>query len=142
MENEKNKFQFQIVGIELLSGEILPLTMELKEVMDFTFQVNIEHRLEENLKLFFVVVKVEVGDKENKRYGSITVSCIFKLNNIEEIIEVKENSRSVPPNISTLLNSISISTTRGVMFSTFKGTYLHNVVLPIVDPNAFISLSK
>ena len=35
--------------------------------------------------------------------------------------------------ISTL-NSISISTTRGMMFSAFRGTFLHNAILPLIDP--------
>jgi hypothetical protein len=36
-----------------------------------------------------------------------------------------------------MLNRISISTTRGAMFSTFKGTFLHAAILPIVDPKNF-----
>jgi uncharacterized protein YbbC (DUF1343 family) len=41
-----------------------------------------------------------------------------------------------------MLNSISLSTTRGAMFSTFKGTFLHGAVLPIIDPKQFQALDQ
>jgi hypothetical protein len=36
------------------------------------------------------------------------------------------------------INSISMDTLRGIMFSKFMGTYLHNAILPIIDSEQFI----
>ena len=47
--------------------------------------------------------------------------------------------QELPTDIIVTINSISISTIRGIMFSTFKGTYLHNAFLPIIDPKSFNS---
>ena len=35
------------------------------------------------------------------------------------------------------LNSISLSTLRGAMFNHFKGTFLHEAILPVIDPGSF-----
>ena len=43
----------------------------------------------------------------------------------------------LPQEFITLLNSIALSTTRGVMFSQFRGTVLHNAILPIIAPAKF-----
>jgi hypothetical protein len=43
----------------------------------------------------------------------------------------------LPSGIIDLLNSVSVSTVRGMMFSAFKGTFLHNAVLPVIDPKTF-----
>jgi hypothetical protein len=47
------------------------------------------------------------------------------------------NEVKLPSDIIIAMNSISISTIRGIMFSTFKGTYLHNAFLPVIDPKSF-----
>lgn len=49
---------------------------------------------------------------------------------------------SFPDNILVTFNSISISTMRGLMFAQFKGTFLHNAILPIIDPGSFITNDK
>ncbi|HEX6428032.1 MAG TPA: hypothetical protein VF008_10120, partial [Niastella sp.] len=66
--------------------------------------------------------------------GSLIVSCIFQLENFEQVIQFDaENKLNVPQPLIDLVNTISISTVRGIMFSIFKGTMLHNAFLPIID---------
>jgi len=35
------------------------------------------------------------------------------------------------------VNSIALSTTRGLLFAQFRGTPLHNTILPLIDPADF-----
>lgn len=88
-----------------------------------------------------VFVKVIIYTRNLKTpHGEIIVNNIFSIKDLEILTEKKEEAKtSIQQNIIELLSSISISTTRGVMAATFKGTYLHNAVLPVVDPK---SLSK
>lgn len=53
-------------------------------------------------------------------------SCTFNIKNIAEI-------NKLPKKAFDTLNDIAISTVRGLMFSSFRGTFLHNAILPIVD---------
>ena len=67
--------------------------------------------------------------------GALSVSCIFDIVNFEDVITVEADGKvNIPQRLIETLNIISISTTRGVMFSTFKGTFLHSAILPIIDP--------
>ena len=59
----------------------------------------------------------------------------FEFENLASFVVDKEVK--LPSDIIIAINSISISTIRGIMFSTFKGTYLHNAFLPVIDPKAF-----
>jgi hypothetical protein len=43
---------------------------------------------------------------------------------------------NVPQGLTELLAVQAIATMRGIMFSTFKGTFLHNAVLPLIDTRA------
>ena len=45
---------------------------------------------------------------------------------------------TMPGALAEILNSISISTTRGVMYAAFRGTFLQHAILPIVDPRQLV----
>ena len=87
----------------------------------------------------FVIVSVEIrSEDQNHILGSLAVSCIYSIVNFDEVIKIEADGKlDIPQPLVEILNSISISTTRGVMFSAFKGTFLHNAFLPIVDPRSF-----
>jgi hypothetical protein len=86
-----------------------------------------------------VIVHVEIkNDDHSVVLGSLSVSCIFEILNFEDVIKVEADGKvNIPQRLIETLNIISVSTTRGVMFSTFKGTFLHGAVLPIIDPKQF-----
>lgn len=44
---------------------------------------------------------------------------------------------TLPTGLALTLNSISLSTTRGILFERLRGTTLQALVLPIIDPSAF-----
>ena len=129
----------QLRAVELLANSINPPQSSEVNLTNFNFNINIESKVDSPNKLFFVIVNVEIKC-ENLKYhlGDISVSCVFNIANFEEIVKIEANGRiNIPTPLFETLNSISISTTRGVMFSTFKGTFLHNAILPIVNPRAF-----
>jgi len=110
---------------------------------NFKFNITVENRFDSSNKLVFAIVNVEIKT-ENLAHtlGSVSVSCFYHMSNYDDIIEVKEKISSLPPLLRETINSVSISTTRGVMFSIFKGTILHNALLPVVDPKQFNEMHK
>jgi hypothetical protein len=44
---------------------------------------------------------------------------------------------AIPDPIVETLNILTIGTARGIMFSEFKGTWLHSNFLPVIDPKSF-----
>jgi hypothetical protein len=139
IENKDFNVEMQIRSIEVLNGSLQLPAAQNTAITTFNFNINIESTADAPNKLVFVIVHVEIkNDDHSLVLGALSVSCIFEIVNFDEVIEIEENEKLViPQRLIETLNIISISTTRGVMFSTFKGTFLHGAVLPIIDPKQF-----
>ena len=131
----------KLTGIELLSSSLSRPELAGTDQGVFLFNVRIIHDVTRDKKLVFVIVHVDIDSLEDKKnVGSVAVSLIFNIDNFEEVVTMRDDQNfTLTDELKDVLNSIAISTTRGVMFSTFKGTYLHNAVLPIVDPRQMVN---
>ncbi len=141
-ENKAPLLNFQIGGVEVINCSFgLPPSPPLANPTNFNFNVKIENKLDHVNKLILVITHIEIATQDDPlvKLGSISVACIFNIENYGGIVSVgKEKSNVViHDDISLLLNSLSISTTRGVMAQLFKGTFLHAAILPIIDPKGF-----
>lgn len=136
MENNGSNVDLKIKAIELINSSLqLPVGQNVA-ITSFNYNINIESRADAPNKLVFVIVHVEIKNNEQSYVlGALSVSCIFEIVNFEEVIKTEPDGKLIIPQpLIDTLNSVSISTTRGVMFSTFKGTYLHNAILPVIEP--------
>jgi hypothetical protein len=137
---ESKIFNFQIKSVELIKQNLeLPET-KINPITSFNFNIGVEQKLDYKNKLLIVITHVEITPTENLdlKLGSASVACVFSIENFEEVI--KSDKKGVPhvdEIITQTLNSISISTSRGVLSQVFKGTFLHQAVLPVLDPKAF-----
>lgn len=136
-ENKDYSVELQLKGIEILSQSInLPQSNDFT-VNGFTFDIGVEIKFEPTNKLIFVFVNIIIFDNKEQQLilGSALVNNIFLITNYNDIIQIDKNNKiTLPTDVIMLLNSMSISTTRGVLFGIFKGTFLHNAILPIIDP--------
>lgn len=136
---------FALLNIEVLSSQLCYPEMKTIETKEFKFKIesNASFTIEKNQ--VFVTILVRVMDEAMQTlFGSIQTGIAFKLENLEGLlIKDDEGNQNLPIPLIEILNSISISTTRGVMFSRFMGTYLGSAILPIIDPKAMTaSLGK
>lgn len=139
IENKDFTVDLQLKSIELLKGSIsLPSVPEVS-LNNFNFNISLESKADATNKILFVIVSVEIrSEDQNHVLGSLAVSCIYSIVNFDEVVKIEADGKlDIPQPLVEILNLISISTTRGVMFSTYKGTFLHNAFLPIVDPRSF-----
>jgi hypothetical protein len=133
---ETQNISFRLKNIELIQYNIKPIDYILSPDVIFKFTINIEHLV--NIKDNIIAIKpnIEIFTEENETIlGTLTASLVFEFDNLSAF--VIENEIKLPLDIIIAINSLSISTVRGIMFSTFKGTYLHNAFLPVIDPKAF-----
>jgi transcriptional regulator with XRE-family HTH domain len=140
----KEDIQLQLKTLELIDFSLSFPQKEKRDAKVFYFNINIEHKINKEKKLVFVIINVNVfhEDKETN-LGSLKTSCNFEITDIDKFCEFSQPDKiKLPLEIIETLNSISLSTTRGVMFSQFKGTFLHNAVLPVIDPKVFKTESK
>lgn len=140
---KKNEVNFSLVGVELLKASLNHPETAIPPQMNFQYDVTVEHRfrLEEELFLIFTNVDVTNEDKTSLM-GSVKTSCVYRINDLKSYIEKEANTVNLPIDIIDALNSISISTSRGIMYSYFRGTFLHNAHLPLVDPKQLRPSSK
>jgi hypothetical protein len=139
-KNKSFSAEIKFTGIELLKSAInIPSSQDIP-LNNFNFNINIESKGDAEKKLLFVIVNVEVKSFDQKEIlGLIITSCIYEITKFTEFVEVDSNGAMIiNPQLVEILNSISISTTRGAMFTMFKGTYLHQAILPIIDPKSFL----
>jgi hypothetical protein len=133
--------EIQFRSIELISSNITALLFNIENNNAFTFEIKTEIQLNQENKFIIVIISVQIfNESKDFQLGSLTTNNIYFIENYESIVTQEGNGKvSIPDTIVTSLNSISISTTRGVMWNTFKGTFLHNAILPILDPQCIIN---
>lgn len=129
---------FSLKGIDLLECRIIQPKTQGADLNVFHYDILIEHQVNNELNILQVVTHVELfNEARDFNFGAIKVGCAFELDDLKKYFDNKTKNYIIPKGIIEVLNSVSISTTRGVMFSQLRGTYLHNAILPIIDPKTF-----
>lgn len=139
-KHKNDIFNFQIKSIELLKHNFDVPTKPIGEVIDFNFNVGLEQKLDHTKKLFIVIIHVDIMSAQNLDFklGSSSVACVYLVENFDTVINMDKSGKpQIDESIIHTLNSISLSTTRGVLSQLFKGTFLHNAILPVIDPKTF-----
>lgn len=137
---KENSIDFSLKGVELLSFNLTQPVENSHNNITFNFDIRSEIKLNNEQKLVLVIISIDLFDQEKTiKLGNISTSCIFEVPNYDLYVDLKNNGVNFPEDFIITINSISLSTTRGIMFSQFRGTYLHNAILPVIDPKSFIA---
>lgn len=142
--NKEMKLDFQIKTIDIIDFEMLNSNLQTSNSSVLNYNVNIEQVFFPENKLVSINTHVDIFQEDKKtKLGAITVNCTFLIANYKDFFNKELNKTSLPDKVIETLNIIAISTTRGVMYSQFRGTMLHNAILPLVNPQELSkSLSK
>lgn len=136
VDDKKLITSLQLKAIEMLGFSLKPPATPNISLERFNFNIELESRVDTINTTIFIIVHIDINSEDQKQLlGSLTLSCIYNILNFDEIITPNAEGEitSLPAPLMEMLSSISISTARGVMFSTFKGTFLQNALLPIID---------
>lgn len=139
LEFKENDFivKLQFNAIEVINFQIKVPMENLSNLDKFNFTVDTELQINEENKLLVIVVEIKIYDSTKTiEIGNFKTNNVFLVIENFDLIKAKLGKEHIPmpQELVTMLNSISLSTTRGVMWSTFKGTILHNAVLPLWNP--------
>jgi len=126
---------FQLRGVELHQMSINKLAPGVIPPANFNFDVQIESNVDAAQKVIINSATISVkGDNQPALLGSITCTCFFSVANYEEVVTMKSATQAeINDAFAETINSITISTARGMMASELRGTYLHFAFLPIID---------
>ena len=143
MNTQPKELNFQLKAIELLDATLNHPGYELPESTIFHYDLSIEHKINIDEKVIFVINEIQIlNEKRDFKLGSVKVSCVFSIENLDNFVDSKLSTINLPEQFATILNSLTISTTRGIMFSQFKGTFLQHAYLPVIDPKSFVSQAE
>ena len=135
MTNDSAKYILK--GIEILDISLKYPEKPKEKINKYGFDLGLEHKVNFNNKLIFVVPTINVFNQKDKtELGSIRVSCAFEVENFDQFVDNEKQVLNFPEEFETAINSVSISTARGIMYAQFRATFLQNALLPIVDPNS------
>ena len=135
----EDSIKFQIKSVDLLGSNLQLPGTSLPVNPNFSFSITVEQKLDFNKRSLIVIINVDISTAENLDFklGSASVGCLFSIENFDEVVKMDKNKQAnIPKGVIDLLNSIAISTTRGVLSQVFKGTFLHHAILPIIDPKS------
>ena len=137
-------YPVKLKALELIDFSMTCPQKQKSEPNEFNFKINVEHKINKERKSVFVIVSVDIIHEDKETHlGNLKVSHNFEIPDLDKFCESSAPDKiKLPPEIIETLNSVSLSTTRGIMFSQCKGTFLHNAVLPVIDPKEFKTESK
>lgn len=130
---DNSEINIKLHGVELISSSLnqRPATFQ---GTTYNFNIRVDTRLDIERKLIVSLVKVEITEVQNKDIlYSISVAIGIEVLDFEKVIKpTQEKEPIIPQQLDAVVKTVSISTTRGVMYSELRGTYLHNAFLPII----------
>ncbi|TCZ71802.1 hypothetical protein [Flaviaesturariibacter aridisoli] len=127
--------QLQLKALEVLHAAVSVPQEPNVNIGNFHFNINLDTKADAPNKLLVLIVQVEIKNEDQQHMlGSLVLSNIFEIANFEQVITVEYGGNlNVPPQLTEMLANQAIATARGAMFGLFKGTFLHNAVLPLID---------
>lgn len=138
----KNELPFQIIGLEVVEScfvdnhEAEIENVEFLTQDKFAFLISLTHQADVNNDILVVKPKITIkNEKTNVEYASFVTKCLFSFKDLKKYLN--KNQLDIPQNYIDRLSSIAISSSRGIVFSELKSTYLKNAIIPIIDVSFF-----
>ena len=127
--------QLQLKALEILHSSVNVPQEPNVNIGNFHFNINLDTKADAPNKLLVLIVQIEIKNEDQQvLLGSLVLSNIFEIANFEQVITVEYGGNlNVPQGLTDMLAGQAIATARGVLFATFKGTFLHNAVLPLIE---------
>ena len=135
------KVSFKMVDIQIIKFSInQPLEIETS-LTNFNFKITPDVRIADQLHHIAAIMNIEVETMDMlHQFANMSIGYVFEIENFDEVIPLDANGLyNVPDPLVVTLLSVATSTTRGILFTYLKGTFLHNAILPIIDPSTLLA---
>jgi hypothetical protein len=140
MQNQDQNTQtssFRISNIELIKTEIY---VQKSVPDDYKCTISLNTNIDTEAGLIACNVTTLFHGKElEEKYAEIVTRVSFLVKNIAPaIIKNPDNTVNVDTNLLLTVISISISTTRGIVYSSLRNTTVNNAIMPLFDAKKII----
>ena len=129
----------QFAGIDVLHHVVHPLLPGTAKPT-VGFSISMQYQFSQVLEQVQLELDIQVQDIQTQRtVGELKTCCTFSLKGVAQL-NSETGIVTIDDNVIDMFVSLSISTTRGILYSYFANTYLNPLVLPVIDPKAFRQL--
>lgn len=139
MTAPENTFNYRIGGLDLLSCQLAEPAPGFAPDQKMNFNLQLKHQIMDKESAIGVICTIKTThDESGHDLATFTGRMVFQVDDLAKFTKKEGNGQiGLPKDLINNLNGVTISTLRGMMWATFKGTYLHRAVLPIVNPEGF-----
>ncbi len=135
--------KIQMIKASCLSFSIVNQDIVETEIKGFSFNYNTQTKADTINKLIFIQLKIEIAVdiSENRKkinVGSFEFGFTYRVENLEELIQVSEEQKSLDKVLHMSLLGIAFSTARGIILTKAANTIISEAYLPIVNPATLI----
>lgn len=125
---------FRMDGIEVINFSLNPPIAMEESKETFEFSIELEQKTNADKKLIIVFTSIDIKDSESKNaLANLRVACGFEITAFDLVIKRnKDGQYAIPHEISIIVNRVAIATTRGILFSQLRGSYLQKSILPLL----------
>ena len=133
-KEDELKLVFNLSGIGIVNFSYNPPIGLALPLPSYRYQIIVKHGIILKTKSILVLVSAIIKNAdESETLGKIDVAYNFIIENFEEIVNTSKDDLIIDERVLHQLNSISISTTRGIAFSKFQDTPISNAIMPVYD---------
>ncbi|MBK8502537.1 MAG: hypothetical protein IPL46_10155 [Saprospiraceae bacterium] len=126
MTTDKIKRGLKLVSIQLVGSDFNMPAVNEKQSYKYDHSFNFRYNTDGQKIVALVEVKTTSSDLEDLK-AQLNLNFLFTIDNVEGI-----KKDELPRDLVADLNKVVVGTTRGIMFNHYRGTLLHNALLPIV----------
>jgi len=137
---------FKLDKIQMIEASCLSFSVNNKDadnILGFTFDYTAQSKADSINKLIFVQLNISInaslqeGKKNN--FASFEFGFTYKVENLEELIQIIDEHKSLDKTLHMSLLGIAFSTARGMILTRGANTILKDAYLPIVNPSALLN---
>ena len=145
----ENKLEYEIINISVthfnigIKDEYLKVIKENPIFQEYTIEMhsNIKGYIKNHIVIVQIQVKVFLDKEKKIELGGITVLNNYKLRNINPYYNKAKNTLNLPNDLQGLFVNTSICHTRAILLTKCAGTFLGNVLIPLLNPNSLSPFS-
>ncbi len=129
------EYKIRFVAVQIISKSLsLPIS-GFNLNTEFNFESLSDIKVDKDQKFALSTTDVFIKEKiSNEQVASFKTLCVFEFPDFEEVFtKISDNQYDIPEELEILLKSTGLSTSRGIIFSELRGTYLHGAIMPLID---------
>ncbi|MET0636831.1 MAG: hypothetical protein ABWZ25_12450 [Chitinophagaceae bacterium] len=141
MINSK-EYKIQIDGIDIVEKSLVRTQLSSDDL--FLFSVKAQCVVEHQREIVVTLIEVEVTKAGALSVlANVLVAIGFKVTPFQNVFDDQPGlTEELDIKLQNTLKDISISTVRGIMASEYRGTALHNAILPIIVAEGLTPIDK